>query len=65
MSINAKPWKPFLKWVGGKGQLLDEIEKICQKTGYSANDFQIPDDEAAKLKTKIEQEKPIRKPRSD
>lgn len=27
------PFKPFLKWVGGKGQLIDELEKILFSCG--------------------------------
>ena len=50
---------------GARSPSFRILEKICQKTGYSANDFQLPDDEGAKLETKIEQETPIRKPRSD
>lgn len=41
------------------------LEKICERTGYSANDFHVSDEEALLLKSKLEQEKPIRKPRSD
>lgn len=31
MKLNAKKAKPFLKWVGGKGQLLEQFEQLFPK----------------------------------
>jgi DNA adenine methylase len=30
--MNTKKAKPFLKWVGGKGQLLNQLESIFPKS---------------------------------
>lgn len=49
---------------GRKAPSLKTLEKICEKTGYSLNDFYISDDEALALKSKIDNEKPIRKIRA-
>lgn len=49
---------------GTKSPSFKTLEKICQRTGYSMNDFQVPDTEALNLKMQIESEKPRRKPRT-
>lgn len=50
---------------GGKSPSFKTLEKICSKTGYNLNDFYISDEEALRLKAKIESERPIRKGRAD
>ena len=49
---------------GRRSPSLRTLEKICDKTGYCLNDFYISDDEALALKSKMDNEKPIRKIRS-
>ena len=39
-TIDEKCVKPFLKWAGGKGQLLKEIEKRVKEKGASCIELQ-------------------------
>lgn len=48
---------------GTKAPGFKTLEKICTKTGLKPADFIISDACAEEMRTKLESEKPIRKPR--